>query len=64
MPTTKSVCYICNNTYYASFGGANDAAYTAKHGQPPEMKERRERRERGGEKRKGRGGRKGREGRE
>jgi len=51
LPTPKSVCYICNNTYSASFDGAKDAAYTAKYGQPPEMKERG-----------GRGGRKGREG--
>ena len=39
MPTPKSVCYICSNTYSASFDGAKDAAYTAKYGQPPEMKE-------------------------
>jgi len=37
--TPKSVCYISNNTYSASFDGTKDAAYTAKYGQPPEMKE-------------------------
>ena len=39
MPTPKSVCYISNNTYSASFDGAKDAAYTAKYGHPPEMKQ-------------------------
>ena len=39
MPTPKSVCSISNNTYSASFDGTKDAAYTAKYGQPPEMKE-------------------------
>jgi len=38
LPTPKSVCYISNHTYSASFDGAKDAAYTAKYGQPPEMK--------------------------
>ena len=37
MPTPKSVCYISNNTYSASFDGAKDAAYTAKYGHPPKM---------------------------
>jgi len=45
------VCYISNNTYSASFDGAKDAAYTAKYGHPPEMKQG-----------KGRGKGKGREG--
>jgi len=55
LPTRKSVCYISNNTYSASFDGAKDAAYTAKYGQPPEMKQGRGR---------GKGRGKGREGRE
>ena len=64
MPTAKSVCYISNNTYSASFNGAKDAAYTAKYGHPPEMKQgkgRRKGREKG---RGGTGKRKGREGTE
>jgi len=48
LPTRRSVCYISNNTYSASFDGAKDAAYTAKYGQPPEMKEGGEREGRGG----------------
>jgi len=39
LPTPKSICYISNNTYSASFDGAKDAAYTAKYGHPPEMKQ-------------------------
>ena len=39
MPTPKLVCYIYNNTYSARFDGTKDAAYTAKYGQPPEMKQ-------------------------
>jgi len=43
LPTPKSVCYISNNnTYSASFNGTKDAAYTAKYGQPLEMKGERE----------------------
>jgi len=37
--TPKSVCYISVNTYSASFDGTKDAAYTAKYGHPPEMKQ-------------------------
>ena len=39
MPIPKSVCYIFNNTYSASFDGVKDAPYTAKYGHPPEMKQ-------------------------
>ena len=60
LPTPKSVCYIYNNTYSASFDGAKDAAYTAKYGQPQKMKEGRRRE---GGSRKGMGGKEG-EGRE
>ena len=56
MPTPKSVCYISNNTYSASFDGAKDAAYTAKYGHPPEMKQGREKGRGGKGKEKGRGG--------
>jgi len=70
LPTPKSVCYISNNnTYSASFNGAKDAAYTAKYGQPLEMKEGKGRGGRGrgrfatrewkGEERKGKEGREG-----
>jgi len=58
LPTPKSVWYISNNTYSASFDGAKDAAYTAKYGQPPEIKDGRERRKGKG---RGRRGGKGRE---
>ena len=57
MPTPKSVCYISDNTYSASFDGAKDAAYTAKYGHPPEIKQGREKGRGGKGKEKGRGGR-------
>ena len=37
-PANQSAVSL-NNTYSASFDGAKDAAYTAKYGQPPEMKQ-------------------------
>jgi len=55
LPTPKSVCYICNNTYSASFDGAKDAAYTAKYSHSPQMKQ-------GRGKGRGKGKDKGREG--
>jgi len=63
LPTPKSVCYISNNTYSASFDGAKDAAYTAKYGHPPEIKQGRGRGKGKGKGRKGTGKRKGRAGR-
>ena len=39
-PVNQSAISL-NNTFSASFDGAKDAAYTAKYGQPPEMKQRR-----------------------
>ena len=51
-PANQSAISL-NNSYSASFDDAKDAAYTAKYGQPPEMKQGR-----------GRGKGKGREGRE
>ena len=41
------VFYISNNTYSANFDSAKNAAYTAKYGQPPEMKQERRRRREG-----------------
>jgi len=35
----KSVCYISLTALIANFDGAEDAAYTAKYGHPPEMKQ-------------------------
>ena len=68
LPTPKSVCYISNKTCSASFDGTKDAAYTAKYGHPPEMKQGRgsgKGREKGkGKGREGTGKRKGREGTE
>jgi len=43
LPTPKSVSYISNNTYSAIFDSAKNAAYTAKYGQPPKMKQGRRR---------------------
>ena len=56
MPTPKSVCFITNNTYSASFNGAQDAAYTAKYGHPPEMKRGRGKEGEGEREREGEGG--------